>query len=124
NIIRHSNPKNKFIREVPFSKRRLGLAGVAGGVVSALSGLGGGTVIVPILNSAMKMNIKKAKSISFGMIFFSALFMTLFNLLEKPTTDFAPFHIGFVVFPIVVPLSIGVVLASPFGVRVSRKMPS
>ena len=124
NVLTHSNPKNKFIRELPFSKRRLGIAGMAGGIVSALSGLGGGTVIVPILNSAMKMNIKKAKAISLGMIFFSSLFMTLFNLLEKPDLQFKPFHIGFIVFPIVVPLSIGVVIASPFGVKASRKAPS
>lgn len=124
NVISNSNRGNKFIREIPFSKRRLSLAGVAGGIISALSGLGGGTVIVPILNSAMKMNIKKAKAISLGMIFFSASFMTLFNLLEQPRLKLEAFHIGFIVFPIVVPLSIGVVIASPIAVKVSRKFPS
>lgn len=124
NVISNSNPGNKFIREIPFSKRRLSLAGVTGGIISALSGLGGGTVIVPILNSAMRMNIKKAKAISLGMIFFSASFMTLFNLLEQPVLRLEAFHIGFIVFPIVVPLSIGVVIASPIAVKVSRKFPS
>lgn len=123
-VIIHSNPNNRFVREIPFSKRRLSIAGAAGGIVSALSGLGGGTVIVPILNAAMKMNIKKAKSISLGMIFFSSTFMTLFNLLEKPVYSFAPFHIGFIIFPVVVPLSLGVAIASPIGVRMSRKFPS
>ena len=124
NVLTHSNPQNKFIREKPFSKSRLSAAGMSGGVVSALSGLGGGTVIVPILNSAMRMNIKKAKSISLGMIFFSSLFMTLFNLLETPTLHFDRFHIGYIVFPIAIPLSIGVVIASPIGVKLSRKFPS
>lgn len=124
NVIRHSNPKNKFIREVPFSKRKLGLAGLAGGVVAALSGLGGGTVIVPLLNSAMKMNIKKAKSISLGMISIASLFMTLFNMLEAPVHNFPYLRLGFIVFPVVVPLSFGVVIGSPFGVKMGRKIPS
>lgn len=124
NVISNSNRQNRFIREIPFSKRRLSLAGVSGGIISALSGLGGGTVIVPILNSAMRMNIKKAKAISLGMIFFSASFMTLFNLLEQPSLKLEAFHIGFIVFPIVIPLSIGVVIASPIAVKVSRKFPS
>lgn len=123
-VIIHSNPQNRFIREKPFSKSRLSIAGMAGGAVSALSGLGGGTVIVPILNAAMKMNIKKAKSISLGMIFFSASFMTLFNLLEKPFFDFERFHIGFIIFPVVIPLSIGVIIATPIGVKMSRSIPS
>lgn len=124
NLISNSNPKNRFIREIPFSKRRLSLAGISGGIISALSGLGGGTVIVPILNSAMKMNIKKAKAISLGVIFFSSSFMTLFNLLEKPLLKLEAFHFGFIVFPVVVPLSIGVVIASPIGVKISRRFPS
>lgn len=124
NVLRNANPKNKFIREVPFNKGKLGIAGFAGGAMSALSGLGGGTVIIPMLNSGLKMNIKKAKSISLGMIFISSLFMTLFNLFETPVLPFEFFRLGYIVFPVVLPLTLGIVLGSPFGVKTGRKIPS
>ncbi len=123
-LVYNANPNNKFVREVPFSKRKLGLAGVSGGVVAALSGLGGGTVIVPILNSALNMNIKKAKSISQGFILVTSLFITLFNLLETPNLSFDYFNIGYVVFPVTAPLILGVMLTSPFGVNMSRNLPA
>ena len=50
----------------------LGFAGAGSGILSALSGLGGGAILVPILNGKLKMDIQKAKSISLNMIFFEA----------------------------------------------------
>jgi uncharacterized protein len=105
-------------------KWKLGIVGMAGGSISALSGLGGGIVIIPILNSFMKIDIRKASSISSGVIMITALMMTVYNLFEKPAHEFKAYNMGYIIFPIALTLSLGVVLASPFGVRIGRKLSS
>jgi uncharacterized protein len=117
--------KKVFVFPLDALKRwKLGLVGMAGGSISALSGLGGGIVIIPILNSFMKIDIRKASSISSGVIMVTALMMTVYNLFEKPGHDFKAYNLGYIIFPIALTLSLGVVLASPFGVKIGRKLSS
>ena len=103
---------------------RLNLVGVAGGAIAALSGLGGGVVIIPMLNSLMKVEIKKASSISSGVIMITAFVMTVYSLFKAPSHIFHPYTMGYVVFPVALTLALGVVIASPFGVKTSRKLSS
>jgi uncharacterized membrane protein YfcA len=104
-------------------KWKLGLLGVASGIIAALSGLGGGIIIIPVLNSFMKIDMRKAGSISSGVIMLTALIMTIFNLFENPVHQFK-YSMGYIVFPISLMISLGVVLASPFGVKIARKVSS
>lgn len=97
--------------------------GIAG-AMAALSGLGGGTVVVPLLKSGLHMDIKRAKSISLGVILITSALMTLFNMLDDPAYSFHGSSLGYIVFPVVIPLSVGVVLSSPLGVKVSNKISS
>lgn len=105
---------------------KLLLTGLAGGTIAALSGLGGGVIMVPLLNLVLKFDIKKAKSISLGVIFISAFFMTLFNMnAEVASIDMNDMpHMGYIVYAIALPLGIGVVVGSPLGVKVGNKMSS
>lgn len=105
-------------------KWKLSLVGASGGLVAALSGLGGGIVIIPVLNSLMKIDIKKASSISSGVIMVTACLITIFNLMETPRHDYHFYNIGYIIFPIALSISLGVVFASPFGVQVGRKLSS
>ncbi|MFT7150664.1 MAG: putative membrane protein YfcA [Nonlabens sp.] len=100
----------------------LGLVGVAAGSVSALSGLGGGTVIIPILNSGIKMSMQKAKGISLGVIFITAFSLTVFNLFENPKTDFVNQSTGYIVWPLALMISFGVIIGSPLGVIIGRRL--
>jgi len=103
---------------------RLGLAGLASGAVSALSGLGGGIVIIPILNSVFKMDIKKANSISLGVIGITSFTMALSSMLEAPLHPFHFYNVGYVIFPVVLALSLGVIIASPFGMKAGNVLSS
>jgi uncharacterized protein len=105
-------------------KWKLSLLGAASGIIASLAGLGGGIILIPVLNSFMKIDMRKASSISSGVIMLTALTMTVFNLFENPVHDFKAYNMGYIVFPIAVTISFGVVLASPFGVRISRKLSS
>jgi len=103
---------------------RLNLVGVAGGSIAALSGLGGGVVIIPVLNAIMKIEIKKASSISSGVIMITAFVMTLYSLFKQPLHTLHIYSEGYIVFPIALTLASGVIIASPYGVKTSRKLSS
>jgi uncharacterized protein len=99
-------------------------AGFAAGAISSFTGLGGGVIIVPILHSVMKLNIKKANSISHGVICITSFFMTLTNLFESPSQSFEYYRVGYIIFPVALTLSLGVVIASPYGVAAAKKLPN
>ena len=101
---------------------QLSWVGALAGSISALSGFGGGVIIIPILNLRFKVDMKKAKSISLGVIFITSLALTVANLLAVPMVNVKGQNIGYVVWPLVTVLSFGVVIGSPFGVRIARKL--
>ncbi|MCS6974495.1 MAG: sulfite exporter TauE/SafE family protein [Cyclobacteriaceae bacterium] len=116
--LRLSNPEKEKV-----NKKRLVVTGVVAGTASALTGLGGGTLLIPMLNLWQKMDILKAKSISFGTIFSIALWLSINNLFLEPDYNI-PGSKGLIVFPLVIPISLGVVIGSPAGVMFSHRIPS
>lgn len=104
------------------SNALLGGIGLCAGAVSALSGLGGGTTIIPVLNSGLKVSMHKAKAISLGVIFITSLSLSVSSLLEAPMNDYANQNTGYIVWPLAIAVSIGVVIGSPFGVIVARRL--
>lgn len=96
--------------------------GAASGAIAALSGLGGGVVIVPIMNSVFKMDMFKAKAVSMGVIFITALSLTIVNLIERPLIDYENQSIGYIVLPLAIIISLGVAVGSVFGVKVAQRL--
>jgi len=96
--------------------------GVGAGTVAALSGLGGGTILIPMLNTGAKMNMIKAKAISLGVILISSLAATIFNFFETPQIDYVNQSHGYIVYPLALITSAGVVIGSPIGVKVATKL--
>ncbi len=113
-----SNPEDEHV-----TRPRLVLTGAAAGTAAALTGLGGGTLVIPLLNLWQKVDIMKAKSISFGTIFSIALWLSLNNLFLEPDYGI-PSSLGLIVFPMVIPISVGVLIGSPLGVMLSHKIPA
>ena len=102
---------------------KLSVTGIFSGTIAGFTGLGGGTIIIPLLNLWQRVDIKKAKSISFGVIFIIALWLTIYNLFFAGSIDVAGSQ-GLIVFPMMLPLLLGVIIGSPLGVIVSHKMSS
>lgn len=100
----------------------LGSAGFGSGVLSALSGLGGGAILIPVLKNQLKIGIKKSKSISLSMIFFTSFFISVANIIEKPLIETNASAWGLIVLPIALPLSLGVAISSPLGVKVGERV--
>jgi uncharacterized protein len=100
------------------------VTGLCTGVLTALSGLGGGIVMLPIFTDGLKMPIKKASSVSIGVIALLSLPVSILYLIAKPDhlTVHLPLQVGYISFGFVIPILLGVVLISPYGIRVAQKM--
>jgi uncharacterized membrane protein YfcA len=111
------NPNNKD------RNRWLAGSGVSGGLIASLSGLGGGAIIVPILNLGLGMEFRRAKTISLGMIVMSSGIMTIYNSFQGVVGPPDSWSTGYLVWSVALTLSAGVVVGSPIGVKVARKLP-
>ncbi len=97
-------------------------AGVATGAVSSLTGLGGGVVLIPLL-ALIGVDMKRAASISLGIIPMQALAMGLYyaSTSEKSTPQL-PDSFGYIIFPVLLPMLLGVILVAPLGVRIAHRL--
>jgi uncharacterized membrane protein YfcA len=102
---------------------RLSLTGIFSGIIAGFTGLGGGTIIIPMLNLWQRVDIKKAKSISFGVILMIALWLTVYNLFFGGSLE-AVGSYGLIILPMMLPLLVGVLIGSPLGLITSQKISS
>ncbi len=101
------------------------ITGLISGAASALSGLGGGFILIPILNGYFRIPMKKTVSLSLGTIAVVALGYSLFNLFFTSYPQYAfPLSSGAIVLPMVLPVVLGVLIGTPIGVKVSHKLPA
>ncbi len=97
--------------------------GIASGLVASASGLGGGIVIIPMLNRFFGINIKKASAISLGVITVSALVISITNMnVHLPIEVMG--SIGLIIPVICLTLSLSVIFTSPWGVLAAHRLPS
>lgn len=124
NTLRNANPSGKFIREKAPGQGALLTTGLGAGTIAALSGLGGGVLIIPALNAGFRMNIKKAKSISLGVISITSLALSISNLLTEISLPQSIGHTGAIIWWLILPVSIGAFAGTPLGVWLGKKLPS
>lgn len=99
------------------------LAGTTAGLVSALSGLGGGVVLVPFLSEVCGIPVRKASEISLGVIPVFALSMTLFYALTRHEPEPIPFfHLGYILPQYVLPMAAGVWIGAQQGTRWAHRL--
>lgn len=99
-------------------------AGLGGGIVAALAGVGGGVVVVPVLNLGYKINISKAVSISsLAVLLISLSGWLQFAFLSGSITGPTDYTIGYVDFGTGLPLIIGAFTGGFIGVKAANKLP-
>ncbi|MES2389237.1 MAG: sulfite exporter TauE/SafE family protein [Bacteroidota bacterium] len=103
---------------------KLSLVGLVSGVVTSLSGLGGGIIIIPLLNTVFKLPVTAAQSISMGTIGIMATAVSIGNVFAHPAGPHIAGSYGYIVLPVALPLAFGVALTSSLGVTTSKKLPS
>jgi uncharacterized membrane protein YfcA len=97
------------------------LTGLMTGVVTALSGLGGGVLMTPIFTDGLKLNIKKSSSISNGVIPILAIGIGLYNLSSVAPQILPGWQqVGFIVLPVTLPMIAATFIFAPIGVKVAQ----
>lgn len=112
---------NQTITDKEKAPWQYGLTGFFAGIVTSMSGLGGGVVMTPVFTDLMHQPIKKATSISSGVIPIFALALGIYNLSDTPAYFVSPWQIGYIVFPVVLPLIASTFVMAPLGVRVAQR---
>ena len=93
------------------------------GFISAVSGLGGGIIINPVLHIRLHQSLQKARVISLATIFISTTFISLQN--SFGSTLYQPENIqniGFILPAIAAPIIVGAIIGGPLGVYLSKQL--
>ncbi|TRZ82917.1 MAG: sulfite exporter TauE/SafE family protein [Sediminibacterium sp.] len=100
------------------------IIGIVAGLISSLSGLGGGIIVIPILTDMLKTPLKKASSISIGVVAMLALPISISYLsidARSVMQHVLPAQVGYISMFIAAPVLIGVFSTTGWGVRTAQK---
>jgi uncharacterized protein len=99
------------------------LVGIITGTLTAFSGLGGSIIMIPLFTEFVGLTMKKAHSISVGVVPLLALTISTFYFFGKPTLVSLPLsQFGYLNLSMAAPVIVGSMLTSPFGVKAAHKV--
>ena len=100
-------------------------AGLLAGCITALTGLGGGIIMIPYFNKINKLPLKFATGLSLTVIPILAFPLFMYYALQTVQVQiYAGLQTGFILWPVALPMVIAASLASPFGIKLAQKMKS
>lgn len=99
------------------------LVAVLAGTVVALSGLGGGVIMVPMFRMMLKMPMRSATSLSLSIIPLLSLFPLVNYLVSTPAGNYGVAHTGYLVWPVALPISVGVAIFASIGIKTAHHVP-
>lgn len=98
-------------------------AGIIGGLVAALAGVGGGIVLVPTMNLLYRLPIAKTVSISsLAIVLISFSGWVQYSFLADSPVGLTNYTIGYVDFGTSLPLILGAFTGGIFGVKLNKKV--
>ncbi|MBI1306506.1 MAG: TSUP family transporter [Bacteroidetes bacterium] len=119
-----SHHKKRIVHEPrPFSYKTYGAIGLVTGLISAISGLGGGIAMIPLLTLFARLDIKKASAISISVIPIMVVPFLITYARGLPEKHF-DWSVGYLQFMLILPVVVGVLIGSPLGVRLAHKLNS
>ena len=121
-VLRMFAKKTTVLEEQNAPNWKYGFTGFFAGMVTAFSGLGGGVVMTPLFTDWMKQSIKKASSISNGVIPFFAIVMGVYNLSSPASEKLSDYQIGNIFLPVVFPMILATFIFAPLGVKIAQKV--
>ena len=104
--------------------KQLGVGGF-GGLISSMAGVGGGVVLVPILNLWYRLSISKAISISsLAIVLISLSGWMQYAILSGSPEGVTAYTLGYVDFGTSLPLVVGAFFGGFYGVKLNKKAPA
>lgn len=99
--------------------------GAAVGSLSALLGIGGGIVAVPVLMHWVGLEIRRVAAASIGIVAFAAPAGILsYMVAGRGVADMPVGTVGYVSLPLALALVPGAVLLAPLGTRINQRLPT
>lgn len=105
-----SSPSHKYL-----------ITGALTGVVTALSGLGGGVIMIPLFNQYIKIDMKSASAISIGVIPLILVPVLATYIIATPISWMSEDQLGYVLPSMFLPMVAGLLFAAPLGVATAQK---
>ena len=113
--LQNNLPKNE-IKDLSFL-----ITGAFVGMITALSGLGGGILMIPMFTDILKIPIKKASAISSGVIPLLSFPICMMYLFFSDIPSKSVFQIGYVDIRLILPIVFGAVFSTQWGVKAAQK---
>lgn len=100
------------------------VVGFVTGIIQPLSGLGGGVIMIPMLNTLERLNIKDAANLSIGVVGLTSMVNAISMAQSTIDVKLSVAHTGYLVWPIALMLSVGVMIGAPIGVKLAQTLSS
>ncbi len=113
--LQNNLPKNEI------KDRSFLITGAFVGMITALSGLGGGILMIPMFTDILKIPIKKASAISSGVIPLLSFPICMMYLFFSDIPSKSAFQIGYVDIRLILPIVFGAVFSTQWGVKAAQK---
>jgi uncharacterized membrane protein YfcA len=114
-----TDPDAPISEEKPFHAV---LVGIFAGAVVALSGLGGGVIMVPLFRMVLKMPMRQATALSLSIIPVLGLAPLAGYLMISNATELPFIHTGYVAWPYAIPMAAGVAIFATLGMKVAKRI--
>lgn len=99
------------------------LVGTLAGTVVALSGLGGGMIMVPMFRMILKMPMRSASAMSLSIIPLLGIAPLSGYLSAATKTDTGLLQTGYIVWPYAIPIALGVAVFAGLGLKTAKHIP-
>lgn len=120
---RGRNQKEDSANGQPFGTQGSLVTGLVGGTIASLAGVGGGGVMVPMMNLIYKQPFKKAVSIShLGMTLMILAGLAQLAQIDVTESGLSPYHLGYIDVGAALPLAVGGLGGAYFGTILNHKI--
>jgi len=99
------------------------LVGIFAGTIVALSGLGGGIIMVPLFLIILKKSMHSATALSLSIVPILSISALIKYVSITPTHQISDYQSGYLLWIMLIPMLLGVVFFSSLGQKIATKVP-
>jgi uncharacterized membrane protein YfcA len=99
------------------------LVGIFAGTIVALSGLGGGIIMVPLFLIILKKSMHSATALSLSIVPILSISALIKYISITPTHQVSSYHTGYLLWIMLIPMLLGVIFFSSLGQKIATKVP-